>query len=100
MNVFVHMKKIQDSGGFQMVSLSELAEVTEEGVKFVSPHDGSLMMLTPEHSIQIQNSIGALVMDILVHGKGKTLTVSIPCLCFEMNVCFSIMPHLKDILLR
>ena len=41
-----------------MVSLVELAEVTEEGVEFKSPHDSSMMMLTPEHSIHIQNSIG------------------------------------------
>ena len=41
-----------------MVSLLDLAEITEDGVKFKSPHDGSMMMLTPEHSISIQNSIG------------------------------------------
>lgn len=50
---------LTDSGGFQMVSLLELAEITEEGVKFKSPYDGSECMLTPEHSIQIQNAIGA-----------------------------------------
>jgi len=31
---------LTDSGGFQMVSLLELAEITEEGVKFISPYDG------------------------------------------------------------
>lgn len=31
---------LTDSGGFQMVSLLELAEITEEGVKFKSPYDG------------------------------------------------------------
>lgn len=31
---------LTDSGGFQMVSLLELAEITEEGVKFRSPYDG------------------------------------------------------------
>ena len=41
-----------------MVSLLKLAEITEEGVKFESPHDGSEMLLTPEHSIHIQNAIG------------------------------------------
>ena len=41
-----------------MVSLLKLAEITEEGVKFLSPHDGSEMLLTPEHSIQIQNALG------------------------------------------
>ena len=45
-----------------MVSLLELAEITEEGVRFKSPHDGSMMMLTPEHSMAIQNSIGADIM--------------------------------------
>ncbi|XP_072936521.1 queuine tRNA-ribosyltransferase catalytic subunit [Epargyreus clarus] len=50
---------LTDSGGFQMVSLLKLAEITEEGVKFKSPYDGSEIMLTPEKSIEIQNSIGA-----------------------------------------
>ncbi|KAG6054521.1 hypothetical protein E4U17_003728 [Claviceps sp. LM77 group G4] len=50
---------LTDSGGFQMVSLLKLAKVTEEGVRFLSPHDGSPMLLTPEHSISLQNSIGS-----------------------------------------
>jgi tRNA-guanine transglycosylase len=50
---------LTDSGGFQMVSLLKLAEITEEGVKFQSPVDGREMMLTPEQSIQCQNEIGA-----------------------------------------
>ena len=50
---------MQDSGGFQMVSLLKLAEITEEGVKFQSPHDGRELLLTPEKSTEIQNSIGA-----------------------------------------
>lgn len=51
---------LTDSGGFQMVSLLDLAEITEEGVKFRSPYDESNeCMLTPEHSIGIQNVIGA-----------------------------------------
>ncbi|KAL5011278.1 hypothetical protein ScPMuIL_009829 [Solemya velum] len=61
---------LTDSGGFQMVSLLKLAEITEEGVKFQSPHDGSEMLLTPEKSIEIQNSIGADIMmqlDDVVH---------------------------------
>ncbi|XP_050362340.1 queuine tRNA-ribosyltransferase catalytic subunit isoform X2 [Nymphalis io] len=50
---------LTDSGGFQMVSLLKLAEITEEGVKFRSPYDNSEIMLTPEKSIEIQNYIGA-----------------------------------------
>ena len=43
-----------------MVSLLTLAEITEQGVQFQSPHDhNSSILLTPEHSIDLQNSIGA-----------------------------------------
>jgi tRNA-guanine family transglycosylase len=51
--------KLTDSGGFQMVSLFDLAEITEEGVRFKNPSDGKMMMLTPEHSIHLQNDIGS-----------------------------------------
>ncbi|TKA72826.1 Queuine tRNA-ribosyltransferase catalytic subunit, partial [Cryomyces minteri] len=48
-----------------MVSLLKLAKVTEEGVRFLSPHDGSPMLLTPEHSMSLQNSIGSdIVMQL------------------------------------
>lgn len=50
---------LTDSGGFQMVSLVKLSEITEDGVTFQSPRDGSMMLLTPERSIGIQNAIGA-----------------------------------------
>lgn len=53
-----------------MVSLLELATITEEGVRFLSPHDGSPMLLTPEHSISLQNTIGSDIImqldDVLV----------------------------------
>jgi tRNA-guanine transglycosylase len=55
---------------FQMVSLLKLANITEEGVRFLSPHDGSPMLLTPEHSIALQNTIGSDIImqldDVLV----------------------------------
>jgi len=53
---------LTDSGGFQMVSLLKLAEISEEGVNFTSPYDDSKCMLTPEHSIEIQKNIGADIM--------------------------------------
>lgn len=53
---------LTDSGGFQMVSLLHLADITEEGVTFQSPVDGSRMLLTPEQSIAIQNDLGADIM--------------------------------------
>jgi len=53
---------LTDSGGFQMVSLLKLAEITEEGVRFESPHDGSQLLLTPEMSIHLQNQLGSDIM--------------------------------------
>ncbi|OMJ28527.1 Queuine tRNA-ribosyltransferase [Smittium culicis] len=50
---------LTDSGGFQMVSLLKLAKITEEGVEFENPYDGKKMLLTPEQSIDFQNTIGA-----------------------------------------
>lgn len=54
-----NMPLLTDSGGFQMVSLSSLATVTESGVTFISPRDRSLMHLSPELSVKLQESIGA-----------------------------------------
>ena len=45
---------LTDSGGFQVWSLSDLRQMTEEGVAFKSHLDGSKHMLTPERSIEIQ----------------------------------------------
>ena len=45
-----------------MVSLLKLCEMTEEGVTFESPYDGSKCLLTPERSIEIQQAIGADIM--------------------------------------
>ena len=53
---------LTDSGGFQVFSLSEMRQITEEGVTFKSPRDGSMINLTPERSIQIQNALGADVI--------------------------------------
>jgi len=53
---------LTDSGGFQVFSLSEMRSISDEGVTFRSPRDGSVINLTPERSIQIQNAIGADVI--------------------------------------
>jgi queuine tRNA-ribosyltransferase len=45
---------LTDSGGYQVMSLSELTKVTEEGVSFSSHLDGSRHMLSPERSIEVQ----------------------------------------------
>src|ERR687893_459782 len=50
---------LTDSGGYQVMSLSELARVTEEGVSFKSHLDGTRHMLTPERSIEVQRLLGS-----------------------------------------
>lgn len=50
---------LTDSGGFQVMSLSKLRKLTEEGVSFQSHIDGARHMLTPERSIEIQCLLGA-----------------------------------------
>jgi queuine tRNA-ribosyltransferase len=60
---------LTDSGGYQVMSLSELTRVTEEGVAFASHLDGSRHLLTPERSIEIQRLLGsdiAMAFDQLV----------------------------------
>ncbi len=50
---------LTDSGGFQIFSLNELREVTDEGVHFRSHLDGSKHFISPEKAIEIQNALGA-----------------------------------------
>ena len=50
---------LTDSGGYQVMSLSELTKVTEEGVSFASHLDGSRHMLSPERSIEVQRLLGS-----------------------------------------
>ena len=50
---------LTDSGGFQVMSLSKLRKLTEEGVTFQSHLDGSKHLLTPERSIEVQCLLGA-----------------------------------------
>ncbi len=53
---FMHWRRpiLTDSGGFQVFSLKSLRKITEEGVKFRSPIDGSEVRLRPEDAMQVQ----------------------------------------------
>jgi queuine tRNA-ribosyltransferase len=53
---------LTDSGGYQVMSLSDLAKVTEEGVSFASHLDGSRHMLSPERSIEVQRLLDSDVV--------------------------------------
>jgi queuine tRNA-ribosyltransferase len=57
---------LTDSGGFQVFSLHGMRKITEEGVTFASPIDGSRLFLTPEESMRIQRALNsdiAMVFD-------------------------------------
>ena len=65
---FMHWQRpiLTDSGGFQVFSLESLRRITEEGVQFRSPIDGSAVRLTPEDSMDTQLALGsdiAMVLD-------------------------------------
>lgn len=53
---------LTDSGGFQVFSLGGLRSINENGVNFKSHIDGSNHLITPEKSIEIQNSLGSDIM--------------------------------------
>ena len=54
-----HRPILTDSGGYQVMSLSDLRKITEEGVTFASHIDGSRHSLTPERSMEIQRLLGS-----------------------------------------
>ena len=54
-----HKPILTDSGGFQVFSLSDIRKVTEEGVHFRNPINGSKLFLSPEVSMQIQYALGS-----------------------------------------
>lgn len=56
---------ITDSGGYQVMSLARLRDMTEEGVTFRSHLDGSKHLLTPERSVEIQCLLGADIQMVL-----------------------------------
>lgn len=55
---------LTDSGGFQVFSLGKMRKITEEGVTFRSPVNGSKVFLDPETSMQVQRDLGADIVMI------------------------------------
>ena len=56
---------LSDSGGFQIFSLGKLNKLTEEGASFSSHLDGKKFMLTPEFSVEIQETLGTDIHMVL-----------------------------------
>ena len=55
---------LTDSGGFQVFSLGDIRKITEQGVKFRSPKDGSIIFMGPEESMQIQYKLDSDIVMI------------------------------------
>lgn len=55
---------LTDSGGFQVFSLGALRKISEEGVRFSSPINGSKLFLTPEESMRIQHTLNSDIVMI------------------------------------
>jgi len=55
---------LTDSGGFQVFSLGDIRNITEEGVHFRNPVNGDKIFLTPEKSMEIQNDLGSDIVMI------------------------------------
>ncbi|WP_432698729.1 tRNA guanosine(34) transglycosylase Tgt [Marinobacterium sp. YM272] len=55
---------LTDSGGFQVFSLGKMRKITEEGVSFQSPVDGSKVFLSPEVSMEVQRKLGSDIVMI------------------------------------
>lgn len=77
---------LTDSGGFQVFSLAEMRKITEEGVRFASPVNGSKVFLSPEISMQIQHTLNSDVVMIFdectpypatVDQAGKSMELSL-----------------------
>ncbi len=64
LHAFTHWQRpiLTDSGGFQVFSLAHLRTLSEHGVTFRSPVDGTEIVLTPERSIEIQHGLDADVV--------------------------------------
>ena len=58
---------LTDSGGYQIVSLADLCDITEEGVGFRSHLNGDKHLLSPEKSMAIQVALGSDIMMVLDH---------------------------------
>jgi queuine tRNA-ribosyltransferase len=55
---------LTDSGGFQVFSLGEMRKITEQGVTFASPVDGSKVFMGPEESMAVQRALGSDIVMI------------------------------------
>ncbi len=82
---------LTDSGGFQVFSLAHRRKITEQGVKFAAPTDGSQVFLGPEESMHIQKVLGSDIVMIFdecppVHVDGKPVGADLVRRSMELSL--------------
>lgn len=95
---------LTDSGGFQVMSLSKLRKMSEEGVTFQSHLDGSSHALSPERSIEIQCLLGADIQMVLDECTPFPATHDVAAESMQLSArwakrskdAFEIQPHRKQ----
>ncbi len=81
---------LTDSGGFQVWSLAGLRKISERGVEFRSPFDGSKLLLTPESSVRHQQLMGvdvAMVLDECPNGDEKAVAAAVSLSADWAEIC-------------
>jgi queuine tRNA-ribosyltransferase len=77
---------LTDSGGYQVMSLSERRKITEDGVTFASHLDGARINLTPERSIEVQNLLDATITMVLDECTPYPATEDVARTSMEMSM--------------
>ncbi len=82
---------LTDSGGFQVFSLAHRRKITEQGVTFAAPTDGSRVFLGPEESMHIQKVLGSDIVMIFdecppVHVDGKPVDARVVQRSMELSL--------------
>ncbi len=77
---------LTDSGGYQVMSLSALRKITEEGVSFQSHLDGSKHMLSPERSMEIQRLLGSDIVMAFDECPANGVTLDVAAKSMELSM--------------
>jgi queuine tRNA-ribosyltransferase len=77
---------LTDSGGFQVFSLAHKRKITEEGVTFASPVDGSKVFLSPEESMRIQKTLDSDVVMIFDECTPYPATEKVAAASMELSL--------------
>jgi len=85
---FMHWEKpiLTDSGGFQVWSLTSRNKISEEGVEFQAPTDGSRVFLSPEVSMDMQNALASDIQMVFDECTAYPATLDEACRSMELSL--------------